>query len=93
MRPLMSAVGLAVLVGCFVSEMPSVAADVAAGGKLVLVEKGVSRAPIIVAEGASPETVRAAEELAGYIQKTSGARPDVIKGSPDPAPARAIWVG
>lgn len=75
MRPFMSAVVLAALVGCFVSEMPSVAADVAPAGTLVLVEKGVSRAPIIVVEDASPETVRAAEELADYIKKISGARP------------------
>lgn len=68
--------------------------DIQAGtNRLVLVENGVSRAPIIVAEGASPETMRAAEELAGYIQKTSGARPKIIAGSPATVPARAIWVG
>ena len=93
MRPFICAIGLAALVGCFVLKLPSVAADVAPEGELVLVEKGVSRAPIIVAEGASTETVRAAEELADYIQKTSGARPDMIKGNPDPVPDRAIWVG
>ncbi|MGQ9823356.1 MAG: hypothetical protein ACUVQK_16000 [Thermogutta sp.] len=59
----------------------------------VLVENGVSRAPIIVAEGTSPETMRAAEELAGYIEKTANARPDIIAGNPNPAPAQAIWVG
>ena len=60
---------------------------------LVLVERGVSRAPIVVAEGAAPSARRAAKELAGYIEKTSGARPEVLEGAPDPAPKHAIWVG
>jgi Domain of unknown function (DUF4838) len=64
-----------------------------ADGKLVLVENGVSRAPIIVFEGAPIYIRRAANELAEYIEKTSGARPEVIKGEPKPIPKHAIWVG
>jgi len=61
--------------------------------ELVLVEQGVSRAPIVVFAGAPPMTRRAADELAGYIEKISGAKPEVIEGEPKPIPKRAIWVG
>lgn len=61
--------------------------------ELVLVEKGVSRAPIVVFQHAPPFTRRAADELAEYIEKASGAKPQVIEGLPDPVPEPAIWVG
>jgi hypothetical protein len=67
--------------------------DSSSPAKLVLVEAGISRAPIVVFEDAPPKTRRAADELAEYIEKTSGARPEVIEGRPDPIPAPAIWVG
>ncbi|MEQ8785761.1 MAG: DUF4838 domain-containing protein [Pirellulaceae bacterium] len=60
---------------------------------LVLVEKGVSRAPIIVFDDAPPLTRQAAAELADYIEKISGARPEVIEGEPKAVPRHAIWVG
>lgn len=60
---------------------------------LVLVENGESRAPIIVAADASPETRRAAACLVEYIKKMSGAQTPVIEALPDPVPSRAIWVG
>lgn len=63
------------------------------GQELVLVEKGVSLAPIIVYENAPPKTLQAANELADYIRKISGATPKVIMGKPDPIPEKAIWVG
>ena len=66
------------------------AADAA---ELVLVDNGVSVAPVVVFEDAPPLTRQAADELAEYIEKTSGAKPDVIQGRPDPIPASAIWVG
>jgi hypothetical protein len=69
---------------------PSATAD--AKG-LVLVENGVSRVPIIVFKDAPPFTRRAADELAEYIGKISGAKPQVIEGDPQPTPAHAIWVG
>lgn len=65
----------------------------AAAESLVLVENGQSHAPIVVFEDAPPLTRQAAEELAEYIERTSGARPEVIEGRPDPLPERAIWVG
>lgn len=61
--------------------------------ELVLVQDGVSRAPIIVFDGAPPYTGQAAEELAAYTEKISGARPKVIEGEPNPVPERGIWVG
>ncbi|MCA1810021.1 MAG: DUF4838 domain-containing protein, partial [Lentisphaerae bacterium] len=57
------------------------------------VENGAARMPIVVFEGAPPFTRQAAEELAEYIEKTSGARPEVLEGQPDPLPDSAIWVG
>lgn len=61
--------------------------------KFVLVEEGQSLAPIVFFEEAPPKTRRAAVELADYIEKTSGARPELIEGQPEPLPERAIWVG
>jgi hypothetical protein len=60
---------------------------------LVLVEKGVNPAPIVVFSNAPPFIRRAADELADAIEKISGARPEVIHGEPRPLPQRAIWVG
>ena len=65
----------------------------AAGKELVLVEDGQSVAPVVLFEGAPPFTKQAAEHLATYIEKVSGARPELIEGAPDPIPDRAIWVG
>jgi len=61
--------------------------------ELVLVEDGVGQAPIVVFDGAPPYTRQAADELAGYMGKVSGARPKVIEGEPDPVPEHGIWVG
>ena len=60
---------------------------------LVLVEKGVSLAPIIVFKDAPAFTRKAADELATYIGKVGGVKPKVIEGLPDPMPEKAIWVG
>lgn len=61
--------------------------------ELVLADEGESLAPIIVFRGAPPATRRAADELATYIEKISGAQPRVIEGEPKPVPPHAIWVG
>ncbi|MFO7907961.1 MAG: DUF4838 domain-containing protein [Planctomycetota bacterium] len=61
--------------------------------QLVLVKEGVSQAPIVVFKSAPPKTRQAAEELAEYIEKISGARPDLIEGQPDSVPEHSIWVG
>ncbi len=61
--------------------------------RLVLVDEGVSLAPIIVYGEAPPRTVLAAEELAEYMEAMSGVRPEVWIGEPESIPARAIWVG
>jgi hypothetical protein len=59
----------------------------------VLVEPGVEPAPIIVFKNAPPLTREAATTLADYVEKISGARPQVLDGAPNPAPGRAVWVG
>ncbi len=68
-------------------------AGVAHAEGLILVENGVSRAPIIIPDNSPPLTLTVAEELADYIEKTSGARPEIIIGTPDAVPRHAIWVG
>ena len=73
---------------CCSTSRPAVAE-----GELVLVKDGVSRAPIVIPKDAPPFTRRAADELAGYIEKISGAKPAVVEGEPDPIPEHAIWVG
>ena len=60
---------------------------------LVLIDQGVAPAPIIIFKDAPPRTRDAAVTLADYIEKISGARPEVIDGEPKPLPERAIWVG
>ncbi|MCA1808039.1 MAG: DUF4838 domain-containing protein [Kiritimatiellia bacterium] len=60
---------------------------------MVLVRSGASLAPIVVYEDAPPYTRRAADELALYIEKISGVRPEVLVGRPDPLPEHAVWVG
>ncbi len=67
--------------------------SVAASRELALVENGADPLPLIVPAGSPPMTLRAAEDLAAYIEKSSGARPEVIEGVPDPVPAHAVWVG
>jgi len=78
----------AIVLGFWASVFPA-----AGAAELVLVDKGVSRTPIVVFKGAPPLTRRAADELARYIEKTSGAKPQVVEGLPDPVPEHAIWVG
>ncbi len=55
----------------------------------------MSRAPIILTKGdpASAANWQAAEDLADYIEKVSGARPELLTEAPDPIPGRAIWIG
>ncbi|MFC1454294.1 DUF4838 domain-containing protein [Verrucomicrobiota bacterium] len=64
-----------------------------ASGKLAVVVDGKSVAPIVVFKDAPPLTRLAADELAYYIEKTSGAKPEILEGTPDPLPESAIWVG
>lgn len=69
------------------------AAPAKLAGELVLVRDGAEAVPVVVFEDAPQKTRLAAEELADYIEKTSGVRPEVIEGAPDPVPEHAIWVG
>lgn len=68
-------------------------AGVLSAEKMAVVADGISVAPIVVFEDAPPLTRLAADELAEYIEKISGARPEVLEGWPDPVPQSAIWVG
>ncbi|MHC4874829.1 MAG: tetratricopeptide repeat protein, partial [Planctomycetota bacterium] len=60
---------------------------------LTLVKDGKSLVPIVVFKDAPPYTKRAADELAEYLKKISGANVEVISGTPDSLPESAIWVG
>ena len=67
--------------------------DSAQAGEFVLIENGAGPAPVIVFKDAPPRTRAAAVELCDYVQKITGARPDLIEGEPNPIPPRAVWVG
>jgi hypothetical protein len=95
-----SALSCTTLCVLYAAAVPAFSADVflakdghAQGQQLVLVEDGVSRAPIIVFDGAPRYTRQAADELAAYMEKIGGARPEIIDGEPDPIPEHGIWVG
>ena len=60
---------------------------------LVLIDDGVSLAPIVISKDAPPFTRDAAGELADCLGKICGAKPRVLEGEPDPVPEHAIWVG
>jgi hypothetical protein len=62
-------------------------------GELLLVDKKASVLPISVDKSASKETMDAVKELAGYIQKISGGKVNIILNDSTNAPAHAIWVG
>ncbi|MFA7158481.1 MAG: DUF4838 domain-containing protein, partial [Kiritimatiellia bacterium] len=60
---------------------------------MIITEKGAARVPILVAPGAPPATVQAAGELAKYIEKISGALPQVTNWAGGSLPESAVWVG
>lgn len=63
------------------------------GGEIVLVENCKSLAPIILPKDPTMYIKIAAKDLAEYIGKAGGAKPEIIEGAPNPVPAHAIWVG
>ncbi len=65
----------------------------ARAGEFVLVEDGVAKTPLVVCEDAPPQTRKIADELAGFIEKISGVKPEVLEGRPEPLPESAVWVG
>jgi hypothetical protein len=60
--------------------------------ELALVTKGQDAIPIVLADDAWETTRQAAEDLAAYIEKISGIRPEVLTTASN-APEEAIWVG
>ncbi len=60
---------------------------------MILVDHGVSQVPIIVEAEAPLATTKAVEKLAEYIEKISGAKPEIRIGAVNPIPDSAIWVG
>ncbi len=84
---------LVVVAGCTSQEQAKQKDAEVQAAPLTLVEKGASLAPIIVFSNAPPMTRKAADELAAYIEKVGGVKPQVIEGLPNPVPERAIWVG
>jgi len=67
--------------------------DSNASGKITLVKDAANPLPIILVQDAPPYLVRATDELADYIQKISGVRPELFYSLPNPLPSSAIWVG
>ncbi|MGM0378066.1 MAG: DUF4838 domain-containing protein [Bacteroidota bacterium] len=64
-----------------------------AEGNLAVVENGECNMPIFVFKNAPLYTRKSADELAEYIQKITGVKPEVFEGEPEETPANAIWVG
>jgi hypothetical protein len=60
---------------------------------LVIASNGRSLAPIILPKDHTPLMKEAANDLATYIKKISGATPEIKIGAPNPIPEKAIWVG
>ena len=67
----------------------------AAAGDFVVfnAQTGVAPPPLVLYNGAPPKTREAAVELADYIEKISGTRPELIEKTPQLHPERAIWIG
>ncbi|HPN84837.1 MAG TPA: hypothetical protein PK821_05815, partial [Victivallales bacterium] len=63
------------------------------GSEMVLVENAASLAPIILPKDPTFFTKIAANDLAEYIGKVGGVKPEIIEGAPEPVPVHAIWVG
>ena len=60
---------------------------------LPLISADGTASPILVAEGAPPQTKAAAVTLADCLERIGGVRPEILETLPDPVPVRAIWVG
>lgn len=82
-----------VLCGVFVLGLLHVVHTASFGDEVMLVEDGRSVAPVVLFEDAPPKTRQAVEELVDYIEKISGARPELIDGEPESIPETAIWIG
>ncbi|MCX7009509.1 MAG: hypothetical protein NTY53_20070, partial [Kiritimatiellaeota bacterium] len=59
----------------------------------VLAGQGVTPPPIVIPKDAAPYTHEAAQTLADYVAKISGAKLAVVEGEPSPLPEHAVWVG
>ncbi len=66
---------------------------VAVGAEMLVVEKGISKVPIMVASDASEATTEAVQDLVTYIEKISGAKAQVLVEGLAPFPENAIWIG
>jgi hypothetical protein len=67
----------------FYSLLIAVVAPFAGGAELLLAENGVARVPIVTSAKATPETRAVAAELAGYLQRITGATFDVKDATGD----------
>ncbi len=86
---------LFLLCGALLNVLPAASnASAAKPSRMVWVAEGISIAPIIVpVEDPTKEVHKAANDLAGYVERITGSRPEIIQGTPDPLPGRAVWVG
>jgi len=61
--------------------------------EMVLTKDKASLAPIILPKDPTFFNKIAAKDLAEYIKKAGGVKPEIIEGAPEPLPEHAIWVG
>jgi len=77
----------------FLSVLFCLVSTVRAEFTLVDVGHGIAPAPLVLFDDAPPKTREAAVELADYVEKVCGGRPELIEGTPQPLPERAVWIG
>jgi hypothetical protein len=69
------------------------AADLDSSRQIQLSDPAGKAIPIFVYPEAPPRTRACAEELADYLEKMVGSRPQIIFSEPVRVPERAIWIG
>lgn len=67
----------------------------AASAEFVLFDEqaAIEPAPLVLFPDVPPKTREAAVELADYLEKICGARPELIETTPRQLPERAVWIG
>ncbi|MBC8868091.1 MAG: DUF4838 domain-containing protein, partial [Planctomycetes bacterium] len=77
----------------FVPVLLCLVSKVRAEFTLADIGSGIAPAPLVLFADAPPKTREAAVELADYVEKVCGQRPELIEGTLQPSPDRAVWIG
>jgi len=77
----------------FLPVLSCLVSTVQAEFTLADIGSGIAPAPLVLFSDAPPKTREVAVELADYVEKVCGQRPELIEGTPRPLPERAVWIG